>query len=266
MKPTPRPAEVTDLHTMLLKCTLEIENSRSYWQWAHRSSALTAERAFEEFVFGDRSLRRLKELLPQLRTRFDAYPPALSVLHEWTSLPPETRRLVCHWHVQLSDPLYRRFSSDYLLERRASGRTVVSRDQVVQWIRQQIGDRWSASTRINYASKLLSAVHSAGLVLSNRDPRPLGFPPVPDEGLEYLLYLLRGIDFEGTLLDNPYLASVGLERRLLDDRLRSLPNLTYKRQSDLVDLQWRYTDLRAWATHTIVAERELQAVGYGGER
>ena len=101
--------------------------------------------------------------------------------------------------------------------------------------------------RIQFASKLLSAAYSAGVVTSNRDPRPVGTPRVPDEALEYLLYLLRETEFEGTFLDNPYLRSVGLEEAILAERLRGLPGLAFRRQGDLTDFGWRHQDLRAWA-------------------
>lgn len=264
----PRPAEVTRVHTKLLKCTLEVEDSRAYWQRAGDGRSLTAAQAFEDFVFGSRSLERLGELLPRLRARFDAFPPSLAVLHDWTAMPPETRRLICHWHVQLSDPLYRRFTGSYLLDLWAAGRSEVSRDPVVKWVGQETGERWGASTRIQFASKLLSAAHTAGLVQSTRDPRALGFPAVPDEALAYLLYLLRGVDFAGTLLDNPYLASVGLEGRLLDERLKALPSLTFRRQHDLLDLAWHYPDLRSWADHTVAepSRTEPRRAGQGSRR
>ena len=246
-----RPAEATAEHSRLLKLTLETENSRTYWGMTDGSTEITPEKAFENFLFGDRSLGRLQELLPRLRARFDAFPPSLEVLHRWTSMPPETRRVICHWHVQLSDPLYRRFSGDYLPGRLASGRSDVTKDVVVKWVGEETGDRWSAATRIQYASKLLSAAHAAGLVRSIRDPRPLAFPQVPDEALEYLLYLLRGIELDGSLLDNPYLRSVGLEGHPLEDRLRGLRGLRYLRHGKLRELNWRYSDLRAWAEKTL---------------
>mgnify|MGYP000420892099 CR=1 FL=1 len=103
------------------------------------------------------------------------------------------------------------------------------------------------STRIQFASKLLTAANAAGLVIGIRDPRPLTFPQVPGEALTYLLYLLRGIDFAGTLLANPYLASVGLDGDTLASRLRTLSALSFRRQADLVDFGWRFEDLPAWA-------------------
>ena len=79
----------------------------------------------------------------------------------------------------------------------------------------------------------------------------MGTPRVPDEALEYLLYLLHETEFEGSLLDNPYLRSVGLDGAVLTERLRRLPGLAFRRQGDLTDLGWRHQDLRAWAAATL---------------
>ncbi len=49
---TERPAEVTGMHTRLLKCTLEVETSRAYWAHAGAVGGKTARRAFEEYWFG----------------------------------------------------------------------------------------------------------------------------------------------------------------------------------------------------------------------
>ena len=87
----------------------------------------------------------------------------------------------------------------------------------------------------------------SGLVTTNRDPRPLAFPPVPAPALTYLLYLLREVDHGGTLLQNPYLASVGLAGDALDDRLRGLSDLSYQRQGAVTDLSWAFPSLAAWA-------------------
>jgi hypothetical protein len=82
---------------------------------------------------------------------------------------------------------------------------------VVTWVGDQGPGRWTMTTRIQFASKLLSAAYSAGLVAGNRDPRPLAFPRVPDDALEYLMYLLREVTFEGSLLRQPLHGSLGLD-------------------------------------------------------
>ncbi len=174
---------------------------------------------------------------------------------------PETRRIICHWHLQLVDPLYRAFTGDYLVERRGDLRPEVTRDGVVRWLDLQSTAHWTLSTRIEYAGKLLSTALAAGLVASNRDPRRLLTPRVEDEALEYLLYLLRGIQITGTLLDNPYFASVGFAGSALEERVRRLPGIRFRRQGDLIDFGWLYPSLDAWADANLGTDLPLRAAG-----
>jgi hypothetical protein len=259
---TQRPSEETRIHTRLLKCTLEMENSRAYWQRATAAAGpFRAHQAFEEYWFGARSLIRVEELISEFRARYDTFPSALRVLGSWTSMDPDTRRAICHWHLQLSDPLYRSFTGSYLVERHQQERSQVTRDLTVTWVGQQGPGRWAASTRIQLASKLLSSAYSVGLVTARHDPRPLGFPRIGDDAFTYLLYLLREVEFAGTILDNPYLVSVGLEGPLLEERLRALSALAFRRQGPLVDFGWRYADLTAWADATVSVDALRHAEG-----
>ena len=248
---TSRPAETTRLHTRLLKCALEVEDCRCYWARVGAPREGITHQAFDEYWFGARSLPRVSNLLRNMRARFDAFPQALSVLHRWREMEPDTRRVICHWHLQLADPLYRRFTGTFLAERREEARPGLTRDRVVTWVARQDADRWNASTRIQFASKLLSAASAAGLVATTRNPRELSLPRVPDEALAYLLHLLRGVDYQGTLLDNPYLGSVGLGGAALSDRLRRLSDVGFRQQGDLVDLDFDHADLAAWADATL---------------
>jgi hypothetical protein len=243
----------------LATCALEVEHSRAYWAHAAQPASATAQQAFDEYWFGARSLARVKVLLTNMRARFDAFPPALEVLHSWPHMSPLTRRVICHWHLQLADPLYRRFTGSYLAGRHSGLRTTVTRDLVAGWVGEQV-PRWTMPTRITFASKLLSAAYSAGLVATKRDPRALSAPRVPDEALAYLMFLLREIQFEGSLLNNPYVGSVGLEGTALEQRLRALPGLDFKRQGDLIDFGWRHPNLRAWADANLCAV-EARAAG-----
>lgn len=258
-----RPREATHIHTRMMKCALEVEESRAYWQHTDGSDRAAPQQAFDAFWFGARSMPRIKVLLINLRARFDAFPPALAVLHRWPDMSPDTRKLICHWHTQLADPLYRALTGDFLAERRLGLRPEITRDLVTRWVGEQGPERWTLPTRIQLASKLLSAARAAGLVASNRDPRPLTAPRVPDDALEYALYLLRGIETAGPLLDSAYFASLGLTGGILEDRLRALPGLRFRRQGDLVDFGWRYPDLAAWADAKLgaapVAERAQEA-------
>jgi hypothetical protein len=242
-----------------MKCALELEESRAYWQHTDGRARVTPQQAFDAYWFGARSMPRIKVLLINLRARFDAFPPALAVLHHWHPMSPDTRKLICHWHLQLSDPLYRDFTGRYLVARRQGARPEVTRDLVTGWVGEQGPERWTMSTRIQIASKLLSAAHSAGLVAGKRDPRPLATPRVPDDALEYALYLLRAIDGDRTLLDNAYFASLGLTGGALEDRLRGLPGLCFRRQGDLIDFGWRHADLAAWSAANLAPVADAMA-------
>ena len=233
------------IHTRLLKCALEEDEARAYW--ACETPELTAAEAFDSYLFGAKSLPRVEVLLTNMRARFDAFPHALACLRGWAQMTPQTRRVICHWHLQLADPLYRAFTGDYLVARHHAAEPVVYRDPVISWVEQRGAGRWTMSTRVQFASKLLSCALRAGLLTSSRDPRPVAYPVVPDDALIYLLYMMREVRFEGTLLENPYLGSVGLAGEALEERLLTLEGLKFMRQGVIVDFGWRHDSLEAWA-------------------
>jgi hypothetical protein len=244
------PEEATVVHTRLLRITLAVDESQAYWENAAPDLPSTAMAgvAFEGRWFGGKSAARVRQLLHDMASRYAAFPESLAVLRRWSAMSAATRRLVCHWHLQLSDPLYRRFSGLFLTERRAAGAAAggLTRDLVARWVRAEGGERWAPATCVQFASKLLTTAFEAGLVAGRRDPRPLATPRIPDDAVAYLLYLLRGIRFAGTLFDNPYLASVGLTGPLLDARIAHLDDLTLRRIGDVVDVEWRAPSLEAW--------------------
>jgi len=241
-------SEATEPHSRLLRCSLCIEESRGYWTHVDperpRDSALNA---FGQSWFGTKSEAWTTELLSNMRVRFDAYPDALWVLSTWRSMPPEIRRLVCHFHVQLTDPLYRKFTGEFLVERRDALRGDVSRQTVVQWATEHGPERWALKTQIQFASRLMSCALAAGLLGGKRDPRAAIAPRVPDGALAYLLYLLRTVQFRGSFVKNPYLASIGLMGGHLADRFRALSSIDFRQVGDAHEIEWRYTDLAAWA-------------------
>ncbi len=250
-----QPQEAREVHARLIKAGLEIEASRAYWARADGRHTVRAQEAFDGYWFGARSLARVKDLLSNMQVRYAAYPDALATLHHWSGMQPDTRRLICHWHLMLADPVYRAFAGAFLPERRDRGTNDVRVDLVTTWIARFTGERWTTPTRKRIASSLMSAARDAGLTTGGREPRTLSLPRVPDDALTYLLYLLRDVTIEGTLLRNPYLASVGLEGDALTKRLRSLRDLTYARQADVTDLDWPYQSLRAWADATVAPSR-----------
>ncbi len=244
-----RPAEETELHTSILRCTLAAAESQIYWAKVdlEESAERRNLRAFEERWFGAKSQARVKQLLAALSSRFDRHPASLAVLRDWRGMSPATRRLICHWHLQFSDALYRRFTGEALPTRRTGARASIERDLVSRWVEQQAKGRWGPATRNAFGTKLLSTALEVGLVEGRRDPRPLAFPRVDDDALAYFLRWLRTVEVHGTTIANPYLASVGLDGAVLEQRLRALPGLAYRRVGDVLELEWTEPDLRRWA-------------------
>lgn len=259
--PSPKPhaldvpagAEARTIHTRLGRVSLAVEESRSYWQHARPGTpaAQLAEQAFEQRWFGNRRMPRVLVLLRTFAERFDAYPLALETLHRWRPADPTTRRNVCHWHTQLSDPLYRRFTGELLPGRWLRPEPTIDRDVIARWLDDTTGGQWSPPTSSRIASGLLAAATEAGLCAAGAGKHPLRIPRVSDEALTYLLYLLREIDRAGGVLESPYLRSLGLGGTLLEQRLRRLPALDYRRHGDLHDFGWRYPELLSWAEHKL---------------
>jgi hypothetical protein len=245
--------EVTQVHSRMLRIPLVLDESRIYWEhWRnHVTKADRSQIAFEERWFGSRGMARVQALLSDFHHRFDAYPVALAVLTRWCPADPVTRQNICHWHTQLTDPIYREFTGSFLEQRRVQPNAILDRDVVSRWVIQHIGGDWSAATVQRMAMALLTSATAAGLCAEGIGSRQLEYPKVSDEALGYWLYFLRGLTFAGSLLNNPYWVSVGLSEDFLEPRLRRLPGLAFSRMGDLSDFGWKYPDLTTWAAGTL---------------
>jgi hypothetical protein len=184
--------------------------------------------------------------MTDMAERFDAYPEALALLGALRPVPSVLRPLVCHVHTQLADPVYRRFTGELLPTRLAQGLTTLDRDTVTRWVDGLAPGRWSATTAIKFASNLLATALDAGLVSGRRDPRKLTLAPAPDVLLGYVLYLLRGVRIEGSLTDNPYLASLGVTAGTFRSFAARIPGIRYAELGGVADLTWLEPDLRAY--------------------
>ncbi len=243
-----KPSETTEIHTRLLRLGLAAEDSRAYWQRPEREGV---ETAFEERWFGSRAMARVRYLLLNFSHRFDAFPPARAVLHRWDPAEPRERALLCHWHVQLSDPLYREFSGSVLPQRRAHPTPTIDRTTTVRFVDRKTEGRWAPSTSQRMAAGLLSCATEAGLCEGNKTSRSLKLPRVSDRALGYLMHLLRGIHFQGSLRDNPYLGSVGIDPLEWESRVRKLPYVRFARMGNVHELEFEHPDLASWAEEVL---------------
>ncbi len=241
-------SETVEPHTRIMKCTLEVEPSRSYWQaCASNGGPISKEQAFEKAVFGSKTFLRIDRLMADMRHRYDDFPFALEVLGKWQPIELSDRVLVCHWHTQLTDPIYRKFTGEYLVERYQGPSVTIDNDLASRWIEVIVPGRWQIPTRNKIASKMLTSALAAGIISSNRNPRTIRFPRVSDLALTYLMYLLKDVTYAGTAINNPYLASVGIDADEAIRRLRKIDHLGFHRQGELISFEWHYPSLFDWA-------------------
>ncbi len=237
--------ENTQVHTGLLRFTLGVEESRAYWAQVEPGVATTTVQVFEQSWFPHKSQARVDFILRAFRMRYQAYPAALEALHAWPNMDLYSATIIAHWHTQLADPLYRSFSA-WIAKRRLIGPGTIRKAEVLRWLESEYPERWAATTMGTWATKLLAAAAEVGLVSSRRDPRPLACPRVNDQALTYILYLLRELRFQGSMVDNPYLSSVGLDGGVLADRIGQLPDISLNRMGDLVELTFKAPSLVEW--------------------
>ncbi len=250
-------AEVQAWHTRLLRMSLSLEDNRAYWEnYRPGLGKALAETAFEERWFGGKSMERVRRLLSDLRYRYNEHPMALAVLRAWRPRDPEISRSVCHWHLQLSDPMYREFTGKFLVERRRRPEPRVDRGATVRWLTARNPGRWAMSTAIRLAENLLTSAAEAGLCSARPGVRRLAWPDVSNISLSYLLYLLRRVKFAGAMTDNPYLLSTLPGPEDIERRTRDLPGLAIRRMGDLRDFDWAHPDLRTWAVHALGLDPE----------
>jgi len=241
-------SEATEPHTRIMKCTLEVDPSRSYWHaCASNGGPISKEQAFEQSVFGSKTFLRVDRLMADMRHRYDAFPYALDVLGKWQSMELSDRSLICHWHTQLADPIYRNFTGEYLVERYHGPSDTIDNDLASRWIEVIVPGRWQIPTRNKIASKMLTSASSAGILSSSRKSRTIQIPRVSDNALAYLVYLLKEVSYGGTAIANPYLASVGIDTEEAIRRLRKLTYLGFHRQGESISFEWQYPSLFEWA-------------------
>jgi hypothetical protein len=232
---------------------LAADDCAAYWR--HVDTGVPPGRraavAFEQRWFGTKSEARVRTLMTDMLERFDAYPEALALLQKVGRIPAGLRALVCHLHTALADPVYRRFTGDFLAQRRAEGRTTVDRPSVARWVESLAPDRWSPVTRVKFASNLLATALDVGLVRGRRDPRELPALNAPAVAVGYALYLLRGVRIDGSLTDNAYLRSLGVDADALARHALRIPGVRVAELGGVVEVTFLEPTLTAWGLRNL---------------
>jgi hypothetical protein len=180
-------------HTGLLRMGLEVAHSVEYWRRSEprEKAAERRTRAAAERWYPELSPARLRALLSELEKRFPE--PAMKALRQWRPDQERQAPLICHWHLQCRDPLYREFTSYYLVEAWAQPGGV-SVAAVQGWLEQRGSHReWAVSTRRRLAGGLVAAASRAGFLKGAGALREPHAVTADAESLRYLRkVLLKG--------------------------------------------------------------------------
>ncbi|MGH7297190.1 MAG: DUF1819 domain-containing protein [Polyangiaceae bacterium] len=243
-----RPAESTEVHTRILRCMLATDDCFAYWRHADPSvpQPQRARLAFEQRWFGTKTEARVRTIMTDMVQRFDAYPESLALFQHLGRIPVGLRTFLCHLHTQLADPVYRSFAGDFLPGRRGEGRTTVDRADVVRWVEASHPGRWSPITCAKFASNLLATALDVELVRGRRDPRALPPLAVPELVVGYALYLLRTVRVEGSLTENPYLRSLGVDTASLARVAPRVPGIRFVELAGAAEVTFLEPSLTAW--------------------
>ena len=237
-------SERQEVQTRLLRVGLAVDESRAYWRLADptKRSHDLVETAFEEQWFGTKSFQRVSYLINTVSDRIGG---GTEELLAWDPENPQDRAWVCHWHLQRTDIIYRQFTDQYVCGLLKSDDPTLEKASTLEWLHTLAPGRWSGSTADRLATGLISSLSEAGYCDITPLPRPLVAPELSDHALAYLLYLLKRMTFEGSLLDNPYLRSSTVEIDL-QERLQHLPQIEAEPGDGSGGLQWKHDTFTGW--------------------
>lgn len=165
---------------------LEVGLSQTFWSRAEAGEGAKDRwlRAREQAWYPALSEARLRYVMSELERRFPTR--ALTALDKWRPNQGQAP-LVCHWHLQWSDPLYRDFSSGFLVGAWAKLDARVCVSDVDQWLAQRGSHPdWLPSTRRRLASGLLSAACEAGFLKGSGRDKELRTVMADAECISYL--------------------------------------------------------------------------------
>ncbi len=220
-------AESNELPKHLPRCAMLVEESLAYWEHIDPRSSPEdrLDEARRDRWFGPpQHPSRISNLLTELAARFDAFPHALRLLQS-IALPPASCPLVCHVHFALADVRYRRFTGEYLADRRERGLGAAGVEQVAEWIAANERALGRPSSHAGLAKRLLVSAGEAGLIEEDGAPRAVGPPELLGMVVAYVLYLLREIRFSGTLLENAYLRGLGVTAENVRETIEAAPGV-----------------------------------------
>jgi hypothetical protein len=249
---------VTTPHTRIKKVGPRLDLARAYIRYANPDDGIAIQRqkAWDEHWFGFLSEPMFKQVLPAFHQRFGQYTSILKTLKGWLEYELEAHdfRLICHLHIQLTDPLYRWVTGTYMPQRYAEGYDEITTMVTFRQIQENGGESFSPPSLNKLSSCILSAARDNGL-LKGKAKKSFDRPLVSVTFLGYLIHVLRLFQFPlSDLPTSPYIQSVvrdstQLRPLLLEGQRRGWWEFNWGQQ--LFSITPRFDDLQSWYQEAI---------------
>ena len=248
------PYEITvKEHTTMIRMAARINESKTYL--INYSEALNRSElknsAWNESWFGFLGDSIFAVLISGLYNRFGQFPKQVSVLKQWINSGIEHYdfNLVCHLHIQLTDPYYRWLTGEYLPERCNSGLGTFNADLIQADFAAYSTKKMKSNTCRRLLSNLLSSAVECGL-LSGKAQRQFETPIVSSKLFGYLVYTLQEFNFPmSDLRESPYIQSIcsdqeKLKRLLVEGQYKGWWEFNW--DMNMFTLTLRYDNISLW--------------------
>ncbi|MGK5091068.1 BrxA family protein [Deltaproteobacteria bacterium TL4] len=249
----------TQAHTDIMRITARLEETRAYIR-NFEETATTAElktRAWEGQWFGFIPESIFIRLMPALYNRYGQYPQLMEVLKKWLSLGLESHdfKLICHLHLQLTDPYYRWVSGQCLPSRYREGLYEINNTILVSLLKNEIAAELKSNSLQKLARNILTTIRDVGLLKGTQN-KSMTTPVVSVEFLGYLLYTLSKLGYPvADIPASPYIQSLFRDRETFQGLLAEGQRKNwweYNWGNQIFTLSFQYPDILTWFERSVL--------------
>jgi len=244
---------INDPHTAMIRVTARLNETMTYIR--HYNDEINAadlkKSAWSQQWFGFLSESIFNRLMPTLSNRFGKYSYLMEILQRWSFQGIENHdfKLICHFHIQISDPYYRWATGEYIPARFNEGIDEITKSSLAKALSTRTVNPLNANTLHKLSRNILTTARDTGLLQGKTD-KTIAIPASSVEVLGYLLYALRLFDFSmSEIPESPYIQSVfrnpGSLRNLLTEG-QAKNWWEYNWEGRTFAINYAYADINPW--------------------
>lgn len=246
--------------TTMMKVGARLDETRSYLNYfdINNDLKIQKEKAWNEQWFGFLPEQILETVVYSLYQRFGQFSLMTKVLKSWLNkgLDNHDFKLICHFHIQLTEPFYRWATGQYFSQRYNEAyddipSTVLAKQLEKAFMKEK---DLSSQSYQRLAIGILSTARDLGL-LKGKAQKLFAKPLVSIEFLGYLIYTLQHFMFPfAELPSSPYIQSIlrdesQLKRLLTEGQRKNWWEFNW--DHGLFSLYPKFSDIEQWYKEAI---------------